>query len=277
MRDLRDFIRTVLLESQLEDIREAKRAWASFIRILRDPKNVVAALHAGGDLGTKRYPALRIEGSDVHPALAGYFIRSSPYENDIFSDRFLDMDPDGERVYPDKELQVPLTMPPKLAVDWQHAKTPEGIAEIVSGWANDLDTSTPAGKMQMLFFHEFLHALQATRSGPEATQRAFKGPDHPTSQRRLAARLKKKQKPEMLPPYRSGEEFPPDIVRSAQGSESYADMDYILEPAAALLNGQPNIPFAEFMRASMIGRSAPGDKRRRVARMLSKMWHEHQE
>lgn len=271
---LREFIRLILAESQHDDLKEAQRAWNSLMRFLSVPRNVETAA-AASPLATKNAGifSLWIPGDEIHHDLAGYHLHVSAWEALILKDRFMDLDPSGERVHKEKELQVPITVPKNVESDWVDQKDPAGVARVVSAWA--ANASEP---MNRLFLHEFLHVLHAERAGPEAIQKAFKGPQHPTTKKRMNARELKRQKIPKMSAW--GHPSVADIVSSDRGTESYATMDNALHYAKELLDANPHISLPKFMKDAMMSVGGPNDTvptsaQRRRARMLSKLWYDH--
>lgn len=261
------------METQLQDARAAKRAWHRLGELLQDPKKIADAARASHleDMYGFAYPSLRIEGGQLSPELAGFFVHISPLEEIVFTDRFLDLDKEGERVHPDRELQVPVDASrqpanlPRFDIAWRKAVTPEQLGDIIPAYGIAQD------EISDVFMHEFLHALQAERSGPEATQAGFKGPKHPTTQRRLKARSARSAGWDPKHAYAGL------VDRSPQSSESYAALDRFVTQGLRYLEQYPDVSLNDFILKLIGGlpRSYKKPQLQRITRMLSKMWHEH--
>lgn len=312
-RALRALVRRVLSESQLEDTRIAERCWQGLRGLLSDTDAVGRALDAGPNPRV-----MQVAGGDIDPALEGSIVRLSPWTQEVLTSRFLDVGPEGERYTdaqgnPEMEIQLDFGGGSEygeagLAQDWDTvlAMAKKGnitmrqahlrIAGAISGFLADPQRGR---RLRSGLHHEVLHLLHAQRAGPEATHRGYLGPEHPTTQRRLASRIGgewdrsgrqtlRRYMDTLTGPERAAASATArnrthsmplgDVDRSKKGSEGYASLDYDIQDAHDTLRDDPRIGHQEFM-VRVLGRGKGAFesdvRRRRIARMVSKMWHDH--
>lgn len=250
---LRSFVRALINEGHLQDVRLGQQVWRSLLRLLRNRDAVAYAIE---NSPYKR--AMRFQGEDIHPSLTGYVVQLSVFPYVQESDRFLHMGEEGD--YPERLLDLIIgdvdleEYGNEFIQDaWFAAASTEERAQLINDYMLD-DVDAENGTKRS-FMHEFMHKVHADVMGDEALRRAYVGRTG-TSERRRGARHKKGW-------------------LGAQDAEAYAGSSDKFLRAQEALDEHPEMSLDELIGYILPGRRGghtPQD--RRLVHALSRMWRD---